>query len=709
MQKLRPALVAALAAHLVASAPARANQYEIFIDISTEEDLYDLQVADQISDQTFQTLLELYQRGVDLNSASREVLYTLPNLTYAEVDALLSYRESVGRIAEPAALVANGILDRRKLASIAPFLIVGAGEGGLGVSGWARAQTRWSNNDGKALPAALQLRAQSGGDLRVGSALLLNQRRLRDVVFDKTRGALSARDPAPRPSLPKLYALWRGDALSVVVGTYRVGFGQRLTFDSTDIITPDGFYGDAEIFRDTQLGRRCRESAGELDASPCTGAAGDIYVTPDFRTRDSQLGGAAAVEVGDIKAQAFASYQPRSIYQYELYNAALCDDPKRDSDPLCAAPAVYVRRPDLLEATSQWSFHTLPNVFAEATAGANLSYRPERRTQVGITGYGSRIDWLVEGAELDFQEWSRFPYGGGFGAVGVDAAHGIGNTDFFAEVARSFDSMPDGGGGFGALFRSVTSWDQSEVEGSLRYYAPEFANPHAGPIAAADELDGLRARDEIGARLKYSGVVKERLNLRTNLDLWYSESEDVAKILSYVRGDLDASERVRVGLWAQVQDFDLGDRQLSVCTEGSFFSDDEPRCFGRELDLIARLRLSPSRSYWLDLQYQHEFVDESLGSDERRQDANAVAILTGKLAERVRARVRSRYRFEDIADNARLEQSLWTYAELTLGLGDRDSLRFRYDLVVYLDDRLRTATREPSPESWLWLEYESRF
>src|SRR5690606_15068671 len=77
------------------AADARANQYEIFIDIETEEDLYDLRVADQIGDSTFQTLVELYQRGVNLNEASRSELYALPNLSYAEVDAILAYREEV--------------------------------------------------------------------------------------------------------------------------------------------------------------------------------------------------------------------------------------------------------------------------------------------------------------------------------------------------------------------------------------------------------------------------------------------------------------------------------------------------------------------------------------------------------------------------------------------------------------------------------------
>ena len=73
----------------------------------------------------------------------------------------------------------------------------------------------------------------------------------------------------------------------------------------------------------------------------------------------------------------------------------------------------------------------------------------------------------------------------------MDGAVGFGMFDFFAEVTRSFDSMPDGdGGGFGGLLRSVTTFQkQNELEASLRYYDEDFKNPYARPIAAPDEFE----------------------------------------------------------------------------------------------------------------------------------------------------------------------------------------------------------------------------
>src|SRR5512137_3065905 len=74
------------------STPARSADYGIFIQVETEEDLLDLLSSDEIDQDTFETLTELLHDGVDLNTASRDELYSLPNLTYADVDAILAYR-----------------------------------------------------------------------------------------------------------------------------------------------------------------------------------------------------------------------------------------------------------------------------------------------------------------------------------------------------------------------------------------------------------------------------------------------------------------------------------------------------------------------------------------------------------------------------------------------------------------------------------------
>ena len=202
-------------------------------------------------------------------------------------------------------------------------------------------------------------------------------------------------------------------------------------------------------------------------------------------------------------------------------------EPGAEPAPLAAAP---------IEPTTRLSVYSLPHMFAETTGGGNLAFALRRRSHIGVTGYGSSVIWLAEGIDLDFQEFSRYPYNGSFGAVGADAAYGIGRYDFFAEVTRSFDKMPDretpdgtleGGGGFAGILRWVTTFQKyNELETSLRYYDESFKNPYARPIAAPDEFEGVRARDEMGLRLRYTARLKKRLNLRATTDFWRSPSED---------------------------------------------------------------------------------------------------------------------------------------------------------------------------------------
>ncbi len=708
------AALCALALFAASTSAVLGAVYEIFIEIETEEDLYDLHAADQIDDDTFQTLLELYQRGVDLNDASREELYTLPNLTYAEVDAILAYREDAGWIDSPAALVVNDIISTRKLMAIAPFLILRDRRiERYDTSGWVRLPTRWSQLDSGAPPTSLRARVHTMHHLQVGVAAALMRQRVGSVAFDPNRGALSADPASPGIEVPKIYASWDTDDYHVIAGTYRIGFGQRLTFDNTSQVTPNGIYPDDELSRVTELTRECKESAGELPESPCTGDAQYRRVTPDFRWRTGMLGvagGLKSVEVGDGTAQVygFASHQPHSIYQYQIYDRGECDDP-RD----CSAPSVFTRQDDPLAPTTRYSFQTLPNMYAESTLGANATYRFSSGRHIGVTGYGSRITWLVDGMDLDFQDWARVPYGGGFGAVGVDGAYDLDRLNLFGEVAHSFDSMADGGGGLAALLRAVYTWDGNELESSLRYYDTDFANPHSRGISAPTRYDGLRSRDEVGARVRYSGMLGERLNLRTNLDLYHRPSTNTSQGLLYARGDVDVNDEWGVGYWTQYQDRTLGSGGRGSCfetpTEADEITGRPIPCAGQQFRNIARLRFQPNRQYTFAAQLQHQFIDDDRYADRFRQDMSSWITMTANPRDDLRIRLRSRYLFEDVSDNSYREQSLWNYADVTYRLTEGHSLRARYDLVTYLDERTSTELREPAPEQWLWLELHSTF
>lgn len=731
---------------LVSSRSAQAIKYESFIEVETEEDLYDLLAAGQIEQDSFTSLLELHQRGVDINSASREELYNLPNLTYRDVDSIIAYREEAGFIDDPAALVMAGVLSDRKLYAIASFLIVRPRKRSLDASGFVRFWSRYTVEDDRAPPSALRARVTTLGNLTVGMAATMTRNRVGDVVYDPNRQALSALPEQSRFHVPKGYAFWDTDKVSAIVGTYRIGFGQQLTFDKTNQATPNGIYIDDELFRDSSaLARRCKQSGTDEAPTPCGGAARYEYRSPDYKWRDALFGAALgfkhiSIGSGHMQAYGFASYQPRSIYQYELYNADLCADPHDNDNEACSAPRVYNRQDYVLAPSTGFSYHTLPNMFAETTVGGNLTYFASHRNHIGVTAYRSSVNWLTEGANLDFQEWSRLPYGGPFGAVGVDLSWGRRWFDLFAEVAQSFDSMPDspidqiaaGGGGPAAIVRGTITWDKNELETLVRYYDIDFANPNAGPTSAPDELDGLRARDEVGARVRYTGT-HGKLNLRTAVDVWQQPSIGQFKLLTFARADFTASKKLGLGLWLDYQDKGLGEpsmvapdpdlEDVGECYELPNQEDvaGEPiPCTGQQVRVTGRFRVTPSKKYQISGNVRYSYLNDFRQVDSEvqdmppvnkdfRHDLSVTAIGLYKPTDDLRARVRLRYLFEDVSDNQRLEQLFWAYADLTYRLWRKNRLRLRYDVRLWLDERSSTEQRTPSPEHWMWLEFESRF
>ncbi|HEY5947224.1 MAG TPA: hypothetical protein VIV40_17090, partial [Kofleriaceae bacterium] len=337
---------------------AHAIPYETFIDIDDEGDLQDLFSAGTITEDTYNELLDLLNRGVDLSQADRSELYTLPNLTYDDVDKIIAYRDlNKGRIADPAELVTAGALSEEKLLAISSFIIVRKpGEDPLAAHGWIRAMTRaaphdfapYEPSDPFVPPIAIRGRFTMLRHLMAGFAVTNTRLDIGNPIYDPNRGALIAEARSNQLHIPKAYVKWEDDTFAAIAGTFRAGFGQRLVFDNSQYYTPNGLYLDDQIFYSADLSTACKQSAGELLASPCLGANGSEYVTPDFAWRDGLLGvgvGAKKLELtqGWLQVYGFASANRKGIYQYELVDRGKCDDPHADNDPDCAAPIVYVK------------------------------------------------------------------------------------------------------------------------------------------------------------------------------------------------------------------------------------------------------------------------------------------------------------------------------------------------------------------------------
>ena len=103
---------------------ARAADYGAEINVDSEDDLYDLHASGVLDDDDFETLVDLFDSGVDLNTATRDDLYALPGLTYAQADAIIEYRKLDGFIEDPLALVQAGVFTQKELEQIAPFIVI---------------------------------------------------------------------------------------------------------------------------------------------------------------------------------------------------------------------------------------------------------------------------------------------------------------------------------------------------------------------------------------------------------------------------------------------------------------------------------------------------------------------------------------------------------------------------------------------------------
>lgn len=733
--------------------PAGAVEYEIFVDIDDEEELNDLQLTDQISEETYETLIELLRKGTDLDKASRDDLYALPNLTYEDVDRILAYRAEAGRIADPADLVVAGVLTQRKLAAIAAFLVVpdtDASRGG--VSGHVRYRMAYVAGDPRVPPMALQGRIKALGNLTAGAAALLDPQRLGPVAWDPNRAALVAEPEGVRPRLPKAFVQWDTARWGIIAGNYRIGFGQRLTFDDSRRYTPNGFYLDDAIVSRYKTTRPCNESAGEALEADCD----EVHrVAPSYRISPGLRGVAAGAKhlpmpVGWMQVYGFWSMQNQDVYQYRVYDRGACQDPSSD-DPECNAPTIYKAQDDPLAPTTKYIYRTLPNVVDLITQGGNVSWFRDERSHVGVTGYGSLPRWRVEGADLDFAPSERFPGGGAFGAVGADFSWGRRWSDLSGEVSRSFDGVPfeqGGGGGFAAIVRHTSSWKRQELEVTGRYYDTRYANPYSRPISARDRYEGNQARDEAGVRVRYTAELAKRVDTRNSADFWVHPSNLTPNLRLQSRTDVEVNEWWRPGLWVEYQNNDLASPRFSGCVDESAMSNpvlgldgDAVTCGGQRLQITARSRFQPIRRLSFTLQYRHEvqnslfadtessfsgdFDDGSdldlfdpqtaadlyeLQADNRlRQDIIAILLVAAQPTDALRIRGRVRWFWEDIADNSRLEHSLWAYLELTYKIRPWAIPSLRYDVIQFLDTRDSTLTRVPNPEHWIRFQFESRF
>jgi hypothetical protein len=719
---------------LCASVRAHSAIYESPVSVEDEDDVFAMGERGELSDATVQTLLELMEDGVDLNTAGRDELYELPGLTYSDVDAIIAFRTAHGGIDDPSQLVAAGALTAEQLLEIAPFVLsTEPGGGSVPLSGHYRAMGLYTLTDTQAPPAFLQAQLRGPVGMSGGIGITTTRNRVGSPAYDPDRDTLTVDPNVYTVNVPKFFLQWRSAHTKILFGTFRIGFGERLTLDDTTRYTPHGIYSDDIFFPPGALTGSCHLSTGELPSVPCDTGDKSHYQTSDFRWRDPFRGVAASIEnlpLGSgwsASLYGFGSYQTRSIYQYQIYDRRFCDDP-RSTSAECSAPDVFLRAGDGSGLEPKLAYATLPAVLDEIAAAGHAELGNSMFT-IGVTGYGAIPKWHVPELALDFQEWAKYPFGGPFGAVGINGRATLDDWNLFLELARSFDMEPGGGGGFGAVARAVYGVKRRELELVARYYDIRFVNPYARPVSSPDEIDGSRARDEAGFRVKYTDRSLGAFTLRSFIDFWVLPYDaktldavitgnndgykaGTANLWGHIRGDYTGWRLLEPSLW-----FDYRNKNLASSGYGACYSSSDSRyvpggvlCSGELYRIAARLDFRPlGNKLELLLTYMHDLVSDLKYTDRLDQDMRVTLEVRSEPTQWLLVRARARYLHADIFTNNRLEESLWSFLALTYTGFRALHVTVRYDNYLWLDQRTSTLNRVPNPENRLRLELAGRF
>ena len=339
--------------------------------------------------------------------------------------------------------------------------------------------------------------------------------RLTSVSWDNSRGALVG-EPAAEFDLHSVFVSIRENSWSGILGSYDVGFGEKLVFDTTRTRHPHGWRHAKGLYRNNEAGLY-RSSA------PLFGAAVSLEQA-DF-------------EYGWIDATVFASYQTENLYQYQmryglddLYLAAeggenTCsgntDCPEGytcGEDNMCHSSRVY--DPD--DGTS-YQYQTLANAFRELLVGANVTWSLNESTSLSVTGYRGESGFVIaQPANPEFSGTTTNPRRSVYGAFGLSGRWGNGYLDTGISYAQTDN------GGHAGLVRAVwepARWTEFVLTG--RYYTHLFDNPYARSYAAASTTLGNRRRNERGVRLQSSLEPMKWLRLVTSVDVYNQIKLDV--------------------------------------------------------------------------------------------------------------------------------------------------------------------------------------
>jgi len=716
-------VTATVSAVLAVSSVAWARDYEVELEIESLDDLYELYDSGDVEADSLEVLEALFERPLNLNRADRYLLYELPGVTYELADAIVAYRAEHGAFESLEGLLGVEGMTPRLLRSLSPFATVGGSSelpvdsttdlraevelGSLWLEGFGRdsvgIDTLLERSRGP--QSYLQMRTTGFGSL--GAGALLTHRRRTDVQWDRRRGQMVSDGPGNALDIEGGYVYGGYGAWSVILGSYTVGFGERLTFDTTTKSEPHG-WAENDMLSQYNSDGRIGGRSGQLGVA--------ISMT------DVETG------FGWLDVTAFGSWTPNDLYQYdfnhgfdEWYGVNICDTdgdcPEGytcGDDHMCRSSRIYDAAD--LEQPS-YRYETIRDAYDEKLAGGNVTFEISERTRFGVTGYWGQTDFNIATSAQPTFSWSaRMPRDRNeYGAMGANLRFGVGSVDVAAEYART-----DLGGNavFARAIYSPGSWGEITLSG--RYYDAVFDNPHSRPRAQRDELHGLAGRNETGGRLEATIKPMSGLRLVTNLDMWANpwlpQFNDLGEV-SYVAKsemplDLNVSQRIT---WGFTRDEDISllldyknkditnNGREEVYWLGDFCDEGENSNCGRGESRKVQVRLGtdrvPRSHFWVSYSAIWEDASKYDTEFDYQQRIKAHARVNVWPGGRVIASGGLWFHKRDpmlgstdpVSDRG--DAALDTFLELSQTIGDHFTVLGRYGVVHYQDER---------PERYAW-------
>jgi len=639
-----------------------AFDYGATILVRSDSDIHELYYVGEIDEELRDQLLDLLDDPIDLNAASREDLYLLPDITYAQADAIIVRREQEPYVA---ARQLRDLVGRNTWNQVRTFVaVIKSPASSENVKGSVNLRYTDQLADLRAPVVYVKSRQRYHGWLQAG-LIVAEQSDLYGVEYGETGITVEGRRPAvmlERIHLSMDRADWR-----VIVGHYKIGFGQRLTFDVTDKLRPHGFADDLKIYKDYENYDSYTVPKRMLGAAAST---------------RRQLGERGAI----LDLTVFASCNHHDMYQNDFSPSEVQVD-------------------DASEIEEVGDSVTFPWLYREDLLGLNASLFWSERTHLGITAWGGHLDKRYDFVFTSYPLPNRDFYG----AAGIDGALGAGAADLYAEAAVT-DT-----GGFGARVEGVLVVWLLETGLAFRYYGVGFDNPKARGKSEPDEYGlgedearydedrtgGWRDRDELGPQLDLIIEAFAWLRIRAKGDIWYQPSEEVTD--AYVEGRLDVDPLPWAGidLVAYLRDKDISQqgRALAYDTGNESIQAGLKSAFG------AGLRLQPWEPAILqvfakDIAYDHSSYPEALAHD--RYGWVKLIVDVGEQLE-LTARVKRYQERVDTPDTGMAYNS--AFGQVKARLLGKLTVHARYEQVHDVDD----PEAEPNPQRKLELGADFRF